>query len=68
MQGDTDIENKVIVSKGERGEHTLGICAKQTHTTTNKINKDPLYSTGNYTQGLVITHSGKEYEKEYMCN
>ena len=28
-------------------------------------NKDLLYSTGNYTQYLVITYNGKESEKEY---
>ena len=32
-----------------------------------KINsKDPLYSTGNYRQYLVITYNGKEFEKEYI--
>ena len=33
-------------------------------------NKDLLYSTGNYTQYLVITYNGKESEKEknvYIC-
>ena len=29
-------------------------------------NKDLLYSTGNYTQHIVITYNGKESEKEYM--
>ena len=29
-------------------------------------NKDLLYSTGNYTQNLIITYNGKESEKEYM--
>ena len=29
-------------------------------------NKDLLYSTGNYTQYLVITYNGKESEKEYI--
>ena len=31
-----------------------------------KINKDLLYSTGNYIQYLVITYNGKESEKEYI--
>ena len=31
-----------------------------------KISKDLLYSTGNYTQYLVITSNGKEIEKEYI--
>ena len=30
-------------------------------------NRELLYSTGNYSQCLVITHNGKESEKEYMC-
>ena len=29
-------------------------------------NKDLLYSTGNYTQYLVITYSGKKLDKEYI--
>ena len=33
----------------------------------NKNNKDLLYSTGNYTQHLVMTYNGKEYEKECVC-
>ena len=30
------------------------------------INKDLLYSTGNFTQYFVITYIGKESEKEYV--
>ena len=30
------------------------------------INKDLLYSTGNYTQFLIIMYKGKESEKEYI--
>jgi len=30
------------------------------------INKDLLYSTGNYIQYLVITYNGNESEKQYM--
>ena len=30
-----------------------------------QINKDLLYSTGNYIQYLVITYNGQESEKEY---
>ena len=30
-------------------------------------NKVLLYSTGNYIQYLVINHTGKEYEKVYIC-
>ena len=28
---------------------------------------DLLYSTGNYSQYLIIIYNGKESEKEYMC-
>ena len=31
-----------------------------------KINKDLLYSTGNYIQYLVVTYNAKESEKEYI--
>ena len=30
------------------------------------INKDLLYSTGNYIQYLVVTYNGKEPEKKYI--
>ena len=30
-------------------------------------NKVLLYSTGSYIQYPVISHNGKEYEKEYIC-
>ena len=30
-----------------------------------QINKDPLYSTGNFIQYSVINHKGKEYGNEY---
>ena len=29
-------------------------------------NKDLLYSTGNYIQYTIVSHNGKEYEKEYF--
>ena len=31
-----------------------------------EINKGLLYSTGKYTQYLVINQNGKEYEKKYV--
>ena len=31
------------------------------------INKDLLYSTGNYIQCLIVTYNGKESEKECVC-
>ena len=43
---------------------------KNIHATVYKIgdvtNKDLLYSTGNYTQYLVITYNGKESEKKIL--
>ena len=45
----TDIENKLVVTKGEREgrRDKLGVWDKHIHTTTYKINnKDLLYSTG----------------------
>ena len=30
------------------------------------VNKDLLYSTGNYTQYFLITYKGKKSEKEYV--
>ena len=33
-----------------------------------QVNEDLLYSTGNYSQYLVITYKGKESEKEYIYN
>ena len=32
-----------------------------------QVNEALLYSTGNYTQQLVITYKGKECEKIYIC-
>ena len=32
-----------------------------------QINKDLLYSTGNYIQYLIINYTGKESGKEYCC-
>ena len=62
----TDIENKLIVTRGERKggiNWDFGInryrllCIKH-------IDKDLLCSTGNDTQYLIITYKGKESDKE----
>ena len=65
----TDIENKLMVTKGERGleRDKLGVWDQQIQATIYKVNKVLLYSTGNYTQYPVTNHNGKEYEKEYLC-
>ena len=38
---------------------------QQQQKETEITNQDVLYSTGNYTQNLVIIYKGKESEKEY---
>ena len=53
----TDIENKLIVIKEEKGGK------ENIQTTIYKINKDWLCSTGNYIQYLAISYNGEESEK-----
>ena len=63
-----------MVVKGEEGEGgmdwELGISRCKLLYIEWINNKVLLYSTGNYIQHPVITHNGKEYEKEciYMYN
>ena len=60
---DPDLENKLMVTKGERwGEAGINIYTQL--YIKQIINKDLLYSTGNSTQYSVITYTGKESEKE----
>ena len=69
-QKDSEMQKTILLlPKGKVGA-TLGVWEEQIHTTVYKINKDLLYSTGNYILYLVITYSGKESEKEciYMYN
>ena len=68
----TDIENKLMVTKGEmwRGgiNQELGINIYTLLSIKQINNKDILYSTGNYIQYFVITYMGKESEKNrYTC-
>ena len=64
----TDIENKLMVTKGEmwRGgiNQELGIKIYTLLYIKWIIKKDLLYSTGNSTQYSVITYIRKESEKE----
>ena len=65
----TDIENKLMVTKGERwgGVNYKFRISRYTLLYIKYINnKDWLYSTGNYIQYLVIIYNGKEPEKEYI--
>ena len=54
---------------GRREWDRLGVWGDQMQTITFSImnNKVLLYSTGKYTQHLVINHNGKEYKNEYIC-
>ena len=65
-----DIENKLVVAKGEGSEAGMewerGI-SRCKLMYIGWINKALLYSTGNYIQYLVINYNGKEYKKECMC-
>ena len=64
----TDIENKLMVTKGEmwRGgvNQELGINIHTPLYIRQITNKNLLYSTGNSTQYSVITYMRKESEKE----
>ena len=69
----TDIENRLVVAKGEAGGGRMnwecGISRGKLvyiGCINNKVLKVLLYSTGNYIQYPVINHHGKEYEKEYI--
>ena len=66
----TDIANRLVVAKGEGGwgRDGLGVWVNRCKLLYIEWinNKVLLYSTGNYIQYTVITHNGKEYEKEYI--
>ena len=65
----TDIDDKLMVNKGERGggiNQEFGINIYTLLYIKQITNKDLLYSTGNYAQYFVITYTGKESEKEYI--
>jgi len=65
----TDIENRLMVTKRKRrgGEiRSLGLTYTR-YSIKQVSNKDLLYSTGNYTQYIVIICKVKESEKGYMC-
>ena len=63
----TDIENRLLVAKGEEGwggkDWEFGISRCKLLYIEWINNKVLLYSTGNSTQYPVINHNGKEYEK-----
>ena len=53
----TDIENKLVVSKGGRKDSEVGISRTQIITYRMDKEQGPMVSTRNYFQ-----HNGKEYE------
>ena len=65
-----DIENKLVVAKGDRGrggkEWEFGMGRGKLLYIGWINNKVLLCSTRNYIQYLVTNHNGKEYEKEYI--
>ena len=65
----TNIENKLTVTKGYRGggiNWEIGMDIYTLLYIKEVNNKDLLYSTGNYTQYLVVTYNGKEYIYIYI--
>ena len=70
----TDIENRIVVSKGKRGgkdTRNLRLVNGNYFHLEWKNNKVLMYSTRNYIQYLVINHKGKEYLKKecmYLYN
>ena len=67
----TDIENKLIVIKEQRGsENGEGVWEWRIQTTTRKINRVPLDRTGNNTQHVAINCKGKNLKRniyESLC-
>ena len=64
----TDIENRLVVAKGEGGMDWSWRLADTNLLYTGWINnKALLYSTENYIQYAMINHNGKEYES-YIYN
>ena len=65
----TDIENKLMITKGKRRGRGINQEFRINRYTLLYIkqinNEDLLYSTGIYIQYLVVTYSGKESEKWY---
>ena len=59
----TDIENKFMVAKGERGvDKLIEINIDTVLYIKQIINKVLLYSTWSYTQYLIISINGKDYK------
>ena len=68
---DSDIENRLVVAKGEGGEggkdSEFGISRCKLLYIGWINNKVLPYSTGNYIPYPAINHTGKEHKKEYIC-
>ena len=66
----TDIQNRLVVVKGEREMREFRISRCEPLYTEWLNNELLLYSTGNYIQYPMINHNGKEYFKNvsiYIC-
>ena len=61
-------KTNMVTKEDIMGRDKLGVWDFQTHTTTYKINKDLLYSTGNCILYFIITYKGKEPKKELYIN
>ena len=63
------IENKLMITKGERGgiNQEFGV-SRYKLSYIKQTNKNVLrYSTRNYIQQFVITYNGKEFQKVCVC-
>ena len=60
-------EYRLVVIKGGREVREFGISRCELLYIKWLNNEVLLYSTGNYIQYPMINHTGKEYEKEYIC-
>ena len=59
---DGAIKTNLWLQKEKGRDKLVGIWDENIHTTIYKIiNMDLLYSTGNYTQYLVMTYNGREW-------
>ena len=63
----TDIENTLVVAKGEEEWRKEGISRCKLLNIGWINNKILLYSTGNHIPYPAINHNGKEYEKGCVC-
>ena len=63
-----DAENRLVAAKREEEWRKDGLRVSRCKLLCKEriINKGLLHSTANYIRCCVISHNGKEYEKEYI--